>query len=235
MQIEVKSDSDSVAKRAATIIAEHARVAFAARGRFMMAISAGHPPHAMLRELGKEEVPWGGVHVFQVDQGIFPTAGPNSSFPKLREILMEESTMDPCQIHPMPMSSLDPDRDAAKYADTLEKIAGKHPILDLVHLGLFADGHSASLLSVDHVVPETQDVAVVGLQQGRKQISLTFSAINRARTILWLVTGSDKTTALSQLESGDPSIPASGIRRDRALVLTDRAAAGSRCRNHVIV
>lgn len=235
MQIEVMSDSDSVARRAAAVIAEHARAAFAARGRFSMAISGGYTPRTMLRMLGREEVPWGGVHVFQVHERIIPIGNQDSNLPKLREVLMEESTMDPDQIYPMPTSSRDPDQDAANYAETLERISGKPPVLDLVHLGLFADGHTASLFFGDDVLHDTRDVAVTALKEGRKRITLTFPVINRARSILWVVTGSDKTKALFQLESGDPSIPASGIRRDRAWVLADRAAAGPLCQTRALV
>lgn len=229
MQIEVMSDPDSVARRAAAVIAEHARAAFAARGRFSVAISGGYTPHAMLRMLGREEVPWGGVHVFQVHARITPLGTQDSNLPKLREVLMEESTMDPSQIYAMPTNSRDPNRDAANYAETLERISGRPPILDLVHLGLFADGHTASLFFGDDVLHDTRDVAVTARKENRRRITLTFPLINRARSILWVVTGSDKTKALIQLETGDPSIPASGIRRDRVLVLADRAAATAFC------
>ena len=234
MQIEVLLDSDSVAKRAAALIAGHARAAFAARGRFSIAISGGCTPQAMLRMLGREEIPWGGVHVFQVHERISSFGNRDCNLPNLREVLMEESTMDPAQVYAMPASSHDPDRDAAKYAHTLEKIAGTPPVLDLVHLGLFADGHTASLFLGDDVLHEARDVAVTALKDGRKRITLTCSLINRSRNILWVVTGSDKTKTLFQLESGEPSIPASVIRRDRALVLADRAAAGAVCRTYTL-
>ena len=68
MDIEVLEDADSVAKRAAGIIAENAKAAVVARGRFVMAVSGGHTPWLMLREFATEEVPWPAVHVFQVDE-----------------------------------------------------------------------------------------------------------------------------------------------------------------------
>ena len=72
MQIEILADADAVAKKAATTIAADARAAVAARGRFVMAVSGGHTPWVMLRELANEEVPWANVHVFQVDERIAP-------------------------------------------------------------------------------------------------------------------------------------------------------------------
>jgi 6-phosphogluconolactonase len=226
MRIEVMSDPGAVAKRAASVIAEHARAAFAARGRFVAAFSGGYTPHSILRMLGREEVPWGGVYVFQVHERLFPMGSPEGDLPELREVLMEESTMDPCQIYAMPTGAEDPEQGAATYAYTLQNVAGNPPILDLVHLGLFADGHTAALFLGDRVLEETRDVAVTGPQEGRKRITLTVPLINRARSILWVVTGSDKARALFLLESGDPAIPASGIRTDTALVLADQAAAG---------
>jgi 6-phosphogluconolactonase len=79
----------------------------------------------------------------------------------------------------------------------------------------------------DPVVDVTdRDVAVTGVYQGRRRMTLTYAALNRARRVLWVVTGSDKAVMLRRLREGDVSIPAGRIRRDQALVLADRAAAG---------
>jgi 6-phosphogluconolactonase len=67
---------------------------------------------------------------------------------------------------------------------------------------------------------------VTGVYQGRRRMTLTYPILNRARRILWLVTGEEKTGMLVRLCNGDRSIPAGRIRRDQAFVLTDQAAAG---------
>ncbi len=230
------SNSDSVAKRAAAVIAENARAAFAARGRFVIAMSGGRTQRTMLRRMGREEVPWGGVHVCQVHEGILPVGNPDCNLPMLREVLMEESTMDPCHLIPMQLRAHDPLRDAEYYARTLQRVAGCPPVLDLVQLDLFADGHTASLLDGDPASQvQDRDVAVTASYQGRRWMTLTFPVINRARQILWVATGSDKVRALFQLENGDLSIPASRIARDQALVLADRAAAGHTFQNMAVV
>jgi 6-phosphogluconolactonase len=126
----------------------------------------------------------------------------------------------------MPVEAEDLAQAAATYARTLREIAGTPPVLDLVHLGLGPDGHTASLIPGDPVLKVThQDVALTGIYQGRRRMTLTYPILNRARHILWLVTGEAKSGMLRRLHDGDQSIPAGRIRRDQALVLADRAAA----------
>ena len=228
MQREVLANEEEVARRAAVIIAEHARAAFEARGRFLVALSGGHTPWIMLRMLSKQEVPWGGVCVLQVDERIAPAGDPDRNLTHLREALLENAPIDPAQVHPMPVEMPDTRDAAAEYSRTLEKIAGSPPIIDLVHLGLGPDGHTASLIPGDPVLQVAdRDVAITGMYQGRKRITLTYPVINRARQILWVVTGSEKVKALKQLENADLSIPGGQIRRNQSLILADQAAAGA--------
>jgi 6-phosphogluconolactonase len=116
---------------------------------------------------------------------------------------------------------------SVEATDALREVAGTPPVLDLVHLGLGSDGHTASLVPGDPVLSVMDaGVALIGICQGRRRMTLTYPVINRARRIIWVVTGSDKTEALRRLSAGDASIPAGRIRRESALVLADRASAG---------
>jgi 6-phosphogluconolactonase/glucosamine-6-phosphate isomerase/deaminase len=127
----------------------------------------------------------------------------------------------------MPVESDDLAAAAAKYAETLRQIAGSPPILDLVHLGLGPDGHTASLVPRDPVLNvDDADVAITGSYQGRRRMTLTYPMINRSRQVLWVVTGGEKIQMLNRLLDGDESIPAGRIRRKEALLLADKAAAG---------
>lgn len=228
MKTEILPDADAVARKAAELIAAEARSAVAERGRFVMAVSGGHTPWQMLRVLANEKVPWESVHVVQVDERVAPAGDPDRNLTHLRESLLDHAPLRPEQIHAMPVEAPDLEAAAKRYAITLQEIAGSVPVLDLAHLGLGPDGHTASLVPGDPVLNVTDaDVALTGVYQGRRRMTLTYPMLNRSRRILWLVTGSDKVDALARLRDGDPSIPAGRIQQDQAMVLADRAAAGS--------
>jgi len=227
MRMEVLSDAEAVAKKAAVVIAEEARAAVTARGRFVMAVSGGKTPWQMLRALAKEDVPWKGIHVFQVDERVAPTGHPDRNLTHMCESLLKQAPMDPRQIYAMPVENNDLEAAAKKYVQTLQEIAGSPPVLDLIHLGMGADGHTASLVPGDPVLKVAdRDVAITGVYQGRQRMTLTYPMINRSRNILWVVTGAEKVAMLKRLRDADASIPAGRIRQDQALILADRAAAG---------
>ena len=217
MKIEVQPDDDTAARKAAVIIAADARAAVPARGRFIMAVSGGRTPWLMLRALADEQLPWENVHVVQVDERAAPAADPDRNLTHLRESLLDHAPLRPDHIHAMPVEAADLDRAAGQYALTLQEVAGSPPVLDLVHLGLGSDGHTASLVPGDPVLDITD--------AGRRRMTLTFPIINRSRRVLWLVTGGEKAGTLVRLRDGDPSIPASRVRQDLALILADSVAA----------
>ena len=108
------------------------------------------------------------------------------------------------------------------------QVAGSPAVLDLVHLGLGPDGHTASLVPGDSVLDVTDTtVALSGPYQGRRRMTLTYSALNNARRVLWVITGEEKAAMLKRLRDGDRSIPAGRVRQEHALVLADRAAAAN--------
>jgi 6-phosphogluconolactonase len=226
MKVEVLADPEAVARKAAAIIAGEARDAVAARGRFVMAVSGGRTPWLMLRELAAIELPWPAVHVVQVDERVAPAGHVDRNLTHLRECLPEQSPLRPEQIYPMPVESNDLEASAARYAETLQRLAGSPPVLDLIHLGLGPDGHTASLVPDDPVLEvENFDVALSGPYQGRCRMTLTYPILNRARRVLWVVTGNDKADMVTRLLDGDDSIPAGRVGKDRALLLADQAAA----------
>ena len=224
---EVLAGANTVAERAAAIVAEAAREAVAARGRFVFAVSGGRTPATMLRALAAEDVPWEGVRVVQVDERVAPEGHADRNLGLLRSSLLEHAPVQADQVYPMPVEEADLDAAASDYARLLTGLAGAPPEIDLVHLGLGADGHTASLVPGDAALAvKDADVAVTGPYQGRRRMTLTFPALDRARRVLWLVTGAEKAEVLEKLRRGDASIPAARVRRERALLLADAAAAG---------
>jgi 6-phosphogluconolactonase len=225
MTFELLTDDEAAAARAAAIIAQDARVAVAARGRFTMAVSGGHTPWVMLRALANEEVPWANVQVFQVDERVAPAGDSARNLTHLHESLLSHAPISRDQIHAMPVEMTDLDAASKQYSQTLHGIAGVPAVLDLAHLGLGPDGHTASLVPGDPVLDVTDsDVALTGVYMGQRRMTLTYPILNRSRKILWLVTGREKVEMLKRLLAGDVSIPAGRISREQAVVLADRAA-----------
>ena len=227
MNAEILPDSGAVAMRAAERIAKAARKAVAERGRCSLAFSGGTTPWRAVRALAEEDVPWDRVHLFQVDERVAPPGDPERNDFHLKEALIDRIAIPSANVHPMPVEEEDLDTGARRYEATLRHIAGTPPVLDLVQLGLGEDGHTASLFPGDAALQVIDaDVAVSGLHKGQRRMTLTFPAIDRARCLLWLVTGSGKTAALERLRAGDRSIPAGCVRSDRAVLLADKAAGG---------
>ena len=225
MKIEVYSDDESTARAAAKYIAAEAGAAVAARGRFVMAVSGGHTPWIMLRALATESLPWEHIHVAQVDERVAPAGHSDRNLTHLLESLAH-CPIRLEQIHAMPVELTDLDEAVRRYTSTLRDLAGSPPILDLVHLGLGPDGHTASLVPGDPVLKITEaDVALTSEYEHRQRMSLTYPIINRARRILWLATGTEKAGMLARLRQCDQSIPAGKISQERALVFADQAAA----------
>lgn len=220
-------DAEAVARKGAALIARDARAAVAARGVFTVAFSGGDTPRLMLRRLVAEDVPWPDVRVFQVDERVAPAGDRDRNLTHLRECLIDRAPIGPAQVHPMPVEASELRVGASRYGALLRAIVGSPPVLDLVQLGIGVDGHTASLVPGDPVLDLADaEVGVSGPYQGRQRMTLTYPTLNRARRVLWLVTGEAKAQILARLRAADWSIPAGRIGQEHAVVLADRAAAG---------
>jgi 6-phosphogluconolactonase len=228
MNIDVFPDSRAAARAAAARMAALAREAVATRGRFVIAVSGGRSPWHMLEALAAEEVPWAGVHLLQVDERIAPARDPDRNATHIEESLIARAPLPRDHVHLMPVEATDLEAAAARYARTVAALAGDPAVIDLVHLGLGPDGHTASLVPGDPVLDVVDaDVALTGVYQGHRRMTLTYPALNRARRVLWLVTGDDKPWALARLRAGDRAIPGGRVRADAAEIFADAAAAGA--------
>jgi 6-phosphogluconolactonase len=213
--LEVLSDEDAVARRAADIVAASAREAIEALGRFTFAVSGGRTPWAMFRDLADEDVPWGKVGIWQVDERVAPDGDADRNLTSLVPMIPSET-----DLRPMPVTEADLDAAAARYAESLPNV------FDLVHLGMGDDGHTASLVPDDPVLDVTdRDVALTGEYRGLRRMTLTYRVLDRSRRVLWLIDGEDKTPMVPRLMAGDRSIPAGRVATAEQLVVVDTAAA----------
>lgn len=226
MRQEILGDPESVAVRASELVARRARAALGERGRFLFAVSGGRTPWTMLGALAREPLPWSRIHLFQVDERVAPAGDPERNWTHIESCLLRHVALPPDAIHPMPVADADREASATRYARELRAIAGSPPVLDLVHLGLGEDGHTASLVPGDPVLDIADaDVAMTGPYQGHPRMTLTLPVLDRARCILWLVTGASKAAMLRRLLAADRDIPAGRVRQDSAWLLADAAAA----------
>ncbi|MFL5871215.1 MAG: 6-phosphogluconolactonase [Solirubrobacterales bacterium] len=217
MNEELFGNAEAAAARGAELIAEAAEAAISQRGAFRLAVSGGRGPWRMFELLGEHAPEWSRIDVFQVDERIAPDGDPDRNLTHLLESLPAEGVG---RVRPMPVTDPDPDAAADRYAAELPES------IDLVHLGLGPDGHTASLVPGDPVL-EVRDrlVATTGEYQGRRRMTLTYPALEAAGRILWLVTGDDKVDALAKLRAGDESIPAGRVRVRDSILLADRDAS----------
>ena len=219
-RLEVLDDPEAVLRRGAELIAETVRAAFAGRGSCSVALSGGTDPWPMFSQLEDLIEDWTKVAIYQVDERVAP---PGSAERNLTHLIESLSIGAQGSIKPMPVNDDDLEAAAARYAEQLPDGP-----LDIAHLGIGADGHTASLVPGDPVLEVTdRRVAVTsGEYQGVRRMTLTYPEINRSRTLLWVVTGAEKVEALKKLIAQDPSTPSGAVRPEgESLILADRAAA----------
>ena len=224
MRIEVVAEN-RIAERGAAHIAAVLRAVVAERGRATVAFSGGSTAGPLLQALAGADVPWSAVHVLQVDERVAPHGHPERNLTTLRQRLLDRVPLPPDQLHAMPVEDRDLDAAAARFAGTLHDLAGHPPRLDLVHLGLGPDGHTASLVPGSPLLATRDPVGVTGSYQGRRRMTLTLPVLSAAREVLWFVIGSEKAAMVRRLVDGDPTIPAGRVEASRALLLLDPSAA----------
>lgn len=228
--------TDRLAARGAELVAATLRAAVAARGRATVAFSGGSTAGPLFEALAAPEspddaVPWSVLDVLQVDERVAPDGHSDRNLTTLRRRLLDHVLLPPEHLHPMPVDDSDLEDAASRYATVLHDVAGRPPTLDLVHLGLGADGHTASLvpglpaLASDAGAADPPAVIVTPPYEGRRRMTLTLPVLSRARQVLWFVAGGDKAPAVRRLVEGDRSIPAANVEAPRSLLLLDPGAA----------
>jgi 6-phosphogluconolactonase len=226
IKIVVGVDPQATAQAAATDIANQLRIAAKTRGVATLAVSGGSTPAMMFDALATLDVPWEAVHLFQVDERIAAAGDPDRNLGQLQAHLLTKVPIPEEHCHAMPVELRTAGLAARTYASLLTSTT--KGILDIVHLGLGDDGHTASLVPGDPVLDVTKSlVATTQRYKGRRRLTLTYKAIHQARSIVWLATGAAKITAVKQLIDQDPAIPAGRVKPGGANTLyIDRSAQG---------
>ena len=228
MQLNVATDALSAVREAARHLATACADSVTQRGRAVIALSGGETPWSMLTALRELDVPWDRLYVAQVDERVVPDGDAQRNLTRLSELLVAPGLLATERLLAMPVTDRDLDGAAREYQRTLERVAGQPATLDLVHLGLGADGHTASLVPGDSVTDVLErDVAVSGLYAGHRRMTLTLPILCRARERLWLVTGAAKTAALRELLDGRGHGPGARLPRDRSSIFADAAASST--------
>ena len=218
MKVDIRATAADAAQQAAGLCGDRIEAAIDDRGVACIALSGGRTPLGMLRELSGRDLCWNRVHIFQADERACPMDSEDRNFKHIQAILPAQ-----CHLHPMPVHDLT--EGANGYARELGRYAGNPAVLDVIHLGLGADGHTASLIPGDPVIEITdRDVAWTAPYLGYRRMTLTFPVLDRARLVFWLVTGAEKRAALAGLLAGDAALPASRVRASDRQVIADVAA-----------
>ena len=228
VHVDVAANAEAAAELAASSIAVHLHAAVAARGRASLALSGGSTPARMIELLAADDLPWSSISLFQVDERVVADDDLARNWHTLSPIALR---LPSSQCHPIPIDGVDATDEQAlgaavdAYAETLRATGGDPPVLDVVHLGLGDDGHTASLTPGDPALQAShRSVAATVPYRGHRRITLTFPVINAARAVVWLVVGADKSAAVAALARQDPGLVASRVARDRATLIVDSAA-----------
>lgn len=214
--------TDELGAIAAEYVVAAAREAVAARGEFIVAFSGGTTPAPMFDALASADLPWDRTHILQVDERVAPDDDPARNLTGLQEHLLSRIAIPSENVHPMPVGIDDLDGALRAYCTMLRRVAGDPPTLDVAHLGLGADGHTASLTAQSVAGGTEERLAILTAEiAGHRRMTLTPPVLDRARRRLWVISGTDKRAAVRKLLAGDRTIPAGQLRREDSTVVLD--------------
>jgi 6-phosphogluconolactonase len=229
--------SKDLAKLSASACEEFIRIAnesIAQRGAFRVALSGGSTPIALYQRLATAQLDWSRVFFFFGDERNVPPDDAQSNFRMAEEQLFQPLSIEPERIYRWRTEVGAPDAVAEDYRtqlhigwlkglppdETIEegvsRFIGNDLRFDLIVLGMGADGHTASLFPGTMALQFTSEIAVANWvpQLDQWRFTLTFTAINNARNVMFLVSGAEKACALRGVLEGRPDpdlLPAQSV------------------------
>lgn len=217
----VHPDPHALAREGAADFARLAREAVSARGLFAVALTGGSSPgelyHALAAPPLAEEIPWREVHLFWGDERVVPPHHPRSNYRLAFRAFVGAVPIPPENVHRV-RGEIGVARALAAYRQDLRGTLGETPVFDLVHLGLGADGHVASLFPFDlSNLLEAGAHALRALHPslGEWRVTLSLPVLNAARRVEFLLPAPARALIARTAMLGplDPlRIPAQGVR-----------------------
>lgn len=201
--VEIFADRSQLIARALALTLAEIQDAIAQRGRCTIALAGGNTPQPLYEQLATQDLPWQDIHIFWGDERYVPLSDPQSNAGMAAKAWLNHVAIPPENIHPMPTQATDPTEAAQIYDQQLQSFFGVSsetvPRFDLILLGLGPDGHTASLFPHTEALQVCDRNVTVGSKAGQPRITLTVPVINQAQCILFLVTGTNKQAALTQI------------------------------------
>ena len=223
--ISILPDRAALMEAAALRIVDIGRQAIAQRGHFAWALAGGSTPRALYELLGSgrfiDKLDWQCVQFFWSDERCVAPDHEDSNYGMARAALLDRLPLTAAQVHRM-QGEAPPEAAARAYELQLRAAAP----LDLVLLGMGADGHTASLFPHSPALSETQRWVVPSSSPtGTQRLTFTFTAINQARAVLLLVAGRDKAERVKQaLQEPNAELPVQRVRGHIEWMLDQQAA-----------
>ena len=237
-ELRIMKDHTAVSEIAAEFVAGTIMAAVAARDRCSLALSGGRTPkeaYELLARRFTHKFPWSLVHVFWGDERCVLPDDPESNYRMAREALLDHVPIPGHNVHRI-QGGRPAETAAWSYEDTLRDFFGHttpYPVFDLILLGAGADGHTAALFPGSMALHEvTRWVIRVSSPPHTSplwRVTLTLPVINRARKVLFLLTGEEKSTAVKDIlrKPGTQATTPAGLVNPAGelLVYIDEAAA----------
>lgn len=201
--VEVLPSLESLIERSLAIILDRISIAIAERGMCAIALAGGSTPKPLYEAISKQQLPWDKIHIFWGDERYVPSQHPDSNQLMARTAWLDKVPIPATNIHPIPTNEADPTLAASKYEQELLKFfqlsPGELPVFDIILLGIGDDGHTASLFPHTAALNVSDRAITVGSKDGQPRITFTYTLINQARCVMFLVAGASKRSALAQI------------------------------------
>lgn len=228
--IEIHPDRAALVARSHVLVKERIQLAITERGKCSIVLAGGSTPKPLYEALAEADLPWSKLHVFWGDERYVPLDHPDSNAAMAKAVWLDKVDIPAAQIHLMPTHHKDPTDAAREYEQTLKQAFDcEQPTFDIVLLGMGDDGHTLSLFPHTAAVNVSDRLVTVGDKNGDPRITLTAPLINHSRCAIFLVSGDNKQTALTQVlaaEADDNAFPARKIQPQGELWWLLDAAAG---------